>query len=450
MSFTVSLNALRDQDREFIRANCTIEEKPNQYSKVGKTLYTYDVNSTEKICILPLSLWKNFYEGFPINSEYPPLTSKKFKGTLIENKEKDQKKVIIKALDQLKQNHYCLLALRTGFGKSVVSIYLILKLGLKAVIICHYRSLHMQWLDYFNKFSELKVQVVLKSCKSIGLLDPDADIYIMGAKKAALLNYSFFKDIGTVVVDEVESICTRTFSQSLHNFRPMYLIGCSATPDRRDGLHKMLYNYFGPRESFIFRAGVKAFKVIKCSTNFVPSVRYNYQGTINWVHFISSLSDNELRQEYICKLAITEPYKSQRMIIFVSRISEIKALYSKLKNKGESVDYISGEKKQWDNSARIFIGTYKKIGVGVSVEDRTVTMFAGDTKDIRQPEGRVRLENNTILDIVDKHPILFNHWRQRKNWYITRGATVVENGVEIEEEEPQQETETYANVLPPF
>jgi hypothetical protein len=60
--------------------------------------------------------------------------------------------------------------------------------------------------------------------------------------------YSFeqFESIGTVFVDEAHHICARVFSQSLFKMCPRHIYGLSATPDRKDGLTKVLTWFMGP------------------------------------------------------------------------------------------------------------------------------------------------------------------------------------------------------------
>lgn len=461
MSFSVPLNSLSEPDKIHIREQCIVTEKKNVYKNSPKKVTIYSVNKEEKTVILPLGLWKDFYDSFPnLYTSHKKLSSRVFKGKLLDSRSetssdhRDQVTVVKEAFKSLKETNVCLLALHTGFGKSVVAIYLSLLLGFKTIIICHYRALHSQWIEYISRFTNLKAEVISKKTNFLnndipsdvrtlserdqtspdirtksGLSQAPLDIYIVGAKKASKLDPLNLKDIGTVIVDEVESICTETFSLSLQNLKPRFLIGCSATPDRADGLHKILYPYFGPSSSFIFRKTSKKFTVIKYNTEFIPEVRYNFKGNIDWVNFISSLSNNLERQKFICDIITKEEYKERRILVFVSRIDEINNLYNTLREeRNESVDFLTQSKKTYDKACRILIGTYKKIGVGFDVTDRDLTIFSGDCKDIRQPEGRVRLENNTIIDVVDKHYFLQSHWEKRKKWYLSRGAEIKEIG----------------------
>ena len=85
-------------------------------------------------------------------------------------------------------------------------------------------------------------------------LDPTADVYIVGIRKASMMKNEDFVNIGTVIIDEAHIATVTAFTQTLLKFQPRYLIGLSATPDRpSDGLHSIFNFYFGPTKDFIIR-----------------------------------------------------------------------------------------------------------------------------------------------------------------------------------------------------
>lgn len=64
--------------------------------------------------------------------------------------------------------------------------------------------------------------------------------------------YSFkhFESIGVVFADEAHHVCARVFSQAFFKFCPRYAFALSATPERNDGLTKILSWFFGT-ETFV-------------------------------------------------------------------------------------------------------------------------------------------------------------------------------------------------------
>lgn len=296
---------------------------------------------------------------------------------------------------------------------------------LKTAVLCHSDIIKQQWKEEFEKFTNAKVQMV----KGKKPLDPKADVYIMGIQKSSTIPREWLEDIGTVIVDEAH-ICTETaFTNSLLRFQPMYTIGFSATPDRNDGLHKLLYMYFGPLQDFICRTETKDFTVTKYITQYKPKINYRMvmgKMTLDWSLVMSSLAENEDRQREIVKIAMNHP--KEKIIILSSLQVQSNGIYDKLIEAGESAELLIGNKKKWDKSKRVLVAGTKKGGVGLNDPSLTMLILASSTKDVRQFEGRIRTINNIIYDIVDDNKTLEKHWIERENWYEERGATIVYEG----------------------
>jgi hypothetical protein len=445
MSFILKKEGLHTYWKSFIKDNCNITGSATVYNNYNPPLVCIFKNDKDSFTV-PLALWKDVCSDFPNNSEtYQRIsTTKNFTGELQENDDRDQKTVMKEAISKLETDHTLLLALRTGFGKTASMFYLICHFKLKTVILSFSNKLHTQYVEQGNKWCpSLKIQIVKGED-----LDPSYDVYIMGIIKATHIPKEKFKDIGMVFVDEAQMTLTDTFSDALLQFQPKYLIGLSATPDRKDGMHSVLYPFFGKKESFIVRHQVKEFTVIKYNTNFKPIIKQNKTGMLDWSTVIRTISSNEKRQKLIIDLCLE--YPKDKILILCKRVCTILGCenYKKckcpwrdtfpsdniksiglvplLKKEGESYDYCCDSKKNADESKRIMIGTLGKLGVGYD-SDRTLLILESDIVDVRQYEGRIRCDKNIVIDIVDKFGTLSNHFeKERLPWYLKRGAKIVE------------------------
>jgi superfamily II DNA or RNA helicase len=380
---------------------------------------------------IPLSQWETLWDEFPSSKDEYPKTNVKFEGVLYtketdpKGRGRDQDVVFKEAVSRLKDKHCCFIAAFTGFGKSAMGIYLAAYFKLKTAVICHSDIIKEQWKEEFERFTNAKVQIV----KGKKPLDPTASIYIMGIQKSSTIPRSWLEVIGFVIVDEAH-ICTETaFTASLLRFQPMYIVGFSATPDRNDGLHKLLYMYFGPLNDFICRSEVKNFTVTKYVTQYKPKINYRMvmqKLTLDWNLVMSSLAENEDRQKEIVRIAIKHP--KEKIIILSSLKVQSNGIYDKLIEAGESAELLIGSKKKWDKSKRILVAGTKKGGVGLNDPSLTMLILASSAKDVRQFEGRIRTTDNLIYDIVDDHKTLEKHWEMREEWYEERGATIVYEG----------------------
>ncbi len=435
MSFSLELSSLSKKERGFINRNYFAKERKTLYNGNPKPNYCFKFDKDEDVIYLPLSKWKTYFNEFPTDDYDYPTTNVKFnKHKLYTTKtdprngtKRDQDVVAREAIALLKKDNAVFISAFTGYGKTSIGTYLTAWSGLKTVVLSHLSIVRDQWKDEFEKFTNAKVQMV----KGKKPLDPDADVYVIGIMKAANMPREVFSDIGLVIVDEAHLVTLSTFTKTLLKFEPKYLVGMSATPDRRDGLHKLLHIYFGPKKKFICRFEVKNFTVVKYNTRYKPTIEYRYvKGRVvpNWNLVKSSLEYNPERQQEIAEIAIK--HKEHKIIILSYLQKQSRAIYNILKNAKESVELYIGNKKTFDKSKRILVVGLKKGGVGLNDPDRTMLILASNSRDVRQFEGRIRTVNNLIYDIVDDYKGLENHWDLREEWFLSRGATIVKGGVE--------------------
>ena len=307
---------------------------------------------------------------------------------------------------------------------TAMGVYLSLTLGLKTAVMCHFDTVRKQWPGEYEKFSKggAVVQFVQGAkCK----LDKNADVYIIGVQKASNMSPESFSDIGTVIIDESHVATVAAFSKTLLNFRPRYLIGLSATPDRPDGLHSLFTNYFGNSSEFIVRKETKEFTVYKINTPFKPEINLTVvkgRTVPNWNTVVNSIEENVKRHNLIANIAIK--HKNEKVIILCNRNVLSEGVYKILKERGESVALLIGQKKSYDKSSRILVAGFKKGGVGLNDPNLTMAIIASDTKDVRQYEGRIRTTNNIIYHLVDNYRSFENHWKLCEKWYKSKGAVI--------------------------
>jgi len=76
----------------------------------------------------------------------------------------------------------------------------------------------------------------------------DNDIVIAMLHSLCLRDYpeGIFDDFGIIVFDEVHHLASEMFSKALLKVRPRFTLGLSATPNRKDGLSQVFYDFIGP------------------------------------------------------------------------------------------------------------------------------------------------------------------------------------------------------------
>lgn len=304
------------------------------------------------------------------------------------------------------------------------SIYLSIKLGLKTVVLSHLDVVKQQWAEEYTRFTNGKIKIQFLNKPDIKL-DPKADVYIVGIHKALSAYMDEFIDIGTVIIDEAHIATVTAFTQTLFKFRPRYLIGLSATPNRNDGLNSLFNFYFGKDEDFIVRKEKKKFTVYKVETDYEPVIKYKMvlgKQTINWNAVVQSIEENEHRWRLIVDIIIINP--NHKIIVLCNRKILSNGVYNLLIEKGEDAELLIETKKTWNKEARILVAGLKKGGVGLNDPKLTMAIIASDTSNSIQFEGRLRTTNSILYHMVDDYQTLHKHYKACEKFYIEKGATV--------------------------
>jgi hypothetical protein len=448
MSIILNLESITEELRSTIVKKCSIRPAKTQYNSDPDLIDCFSV--TPWGVYVPLGAWREFIDEFPDYHEgtHLPL-NKGVKCTkemyTIETDPKgyrDQDVVVMEAYEKLIVDHTVFISASPGFGKTSCANYLGCKLGLKILVMCHLDKVNKQWVKEFEEHSTAKVQLIKGKAK----FDPDADVYVIGVLKAANMDPQDFANagIGTVIFDEAHVATITAFSSSLLKICPKYVIGLSATPERGDGMQKLLSMYFGPKKGYISRQEVKDFVVYKMETNYRPEIRYKVvygSSILDWTTVLNSIAYNKNRQRDIAEIALSHP--EHRIMILSDRIEECVGIYNYLvdalvKKLGYlpidvSADlgiYLMDESNKKDKIEKIqqyqtLIAGRKRAGIGFDDPTRTMLVLGTDCKDVRQNEGRIRTTNNIVYDVVDNYSTLESHWEQRAAWYEKRGASIV-------------------------
>lgn len=459
-----NLSKLTETLKNNIVKKCVIRPTKTQYNENPQPIYCFKIDQTENKIYLPMGVWRDVYgddekQAFPPTRIYP---SAKFNYNVeLFTKETDPKKyrdqdvVFKEAITRLKKEHTVFLNLPTGFGKSKTAGKIIHELGVTTAILSYSENIRTQFYDVLKECSDAKIQYVESGQK----IKKGMDIYIFGSLAAASLNKEDIDHIGLVVIDEVHQVIETCLTESLFNFQPKYLIGLSATTKRSDGLHKLFELYFGKESEYIYRKEIKNFTICKVNTPFKPDIKYRlYKGknVLDMVTVANSLAYNNKRNDFIINLIKKHP---ERIIyVLVDRVYNCKYVFDKLKTLGIDVGIIIGketktpqEKEYYDSLTpegkkefnrkkkeeqakytnkkplieyKVIVSTKQAGGTGIDIKTLDMGIIAFSTNEINQFEGRVRVENCIIYDLVDDLKTLEAQWNKRKKWYSDKGATI--------------------------
>lgn len=430
MSRVINLEPLTDKEIKKIEKDLRLEIPPSRHaprSMKSKFLTLFEQDATNSnIVYIPFA-----YQISIPRPERGVFSSHKYDFVLPLREE--QKEVQTEAIDIMNKNGSVIIAAACGFGKTATAINLASRIRMKTAIICNRIQLIKQWVFSIRKFCPQATYEVIEAKSELfpGSASDSADFWIINAINVGKHSRDFYKDVGFVIVDEVHQILAERISICMRYFCPRYLLGLSATPYRKDGLHPLFDLYFGKNK--IYRKLYREHIVYKVNTEFIPEEKQNAMGKLDWGTIIDSLSKNQERNEMIIRLL--KKFCDRTFLVLCKRVEQAKYLVKRLQEEKEDVTSLFGTKHTYEQNSRILVGTTGKCSTGFDHPRLDALLLACDVEQYyEQVLGRVFRRKDVvpiIIDIIDKHGVLEKHFRTRKREYIEKGGKIIE----YEEEE---------------
>jgi len=322
-------------------------------------------------------------------------------------------------LQRLNKFGCLLISLYPGAGKTCLAIYLASKvIKLKTLIVCHRIVLMEQWRDSIKRFtgSETKIEILKVGKK----YNENADFFIVNAQNIKKLGRDVFKQIGFVIVDEIHAIMAESLSESMFYISPRYFLGLSATPNRPDGMDKLLDFYFG-KENIIKRELYHKHTVYKVDTG----IEFEEESS-NWNALITSQCLHEERNNLIVDIILK--HTDRHFLVLCKRVQQASYIAEKLTEEKENVSLMIEDTNTFDPTSRIIVASLQKCGVGFSHDLLDSLIVASDMEEyfIQYLARVMRTEEvePIIFDLVDNHKGLKKHFGHRKKVYIKAGGTI--------------------------
>jgi hypothetical protein len=131
-----------------------------------------------------------------------------------------------------------LISLKCGGGKTVLALYIISLLKKKTIVIVHKDFLMTQWRDRIQQFlPEARIGKIQQN--TIDIENKDIVLAMVQSLSQKEYDQSVFSSFGLAIFDECHHLGAEVFSKSMAKVASKYMLGLSATPDRKDGLRKV-------------------------------------------------------------------------------------------------------------------------------------------------------------------------------------------------------------------
>lgn len=224
---------------------------------------------------------------------------------------RDEQKVSIEAI---KKKDFSIFVAPPGFGKTLIASQMITLRGVNTLIIVNKNMLLDQWIERFRDYLGIDKKDIGILGKSKNTLNNRLDIATMQSLKnnpEIIQNYSF------VIVDECHHIPALTFENIIKQFYGKYILGLSATPNRKDGMEPILFQQLGNISYEV--------KSQKTNKKVVEIIKSNFESECdNFGDLINEIINNQQRNELIINQILI--HKKRKILVLTDRIEHINNL----------------------------------------------------------------------------------------------------------------------------
>ena len=331
-----------------------------------------------------------------------------------------------------------LLELPCAFGKTCLALNIISRLKKKTFIIVHKEFLMNQWIERIQQFLP-KARIGKIQGQIIDIDDKDIVIGMLQSLSMKEYPTSVFESFGLTIIDEVHHISSEVFSNSLFKLVTKYMLGLSATMNRKDGTTHVFKMFLG---DVIFKGKrdeereviVRAIEYQVDDDEF-NEVKLDYRGNVAYSTMISKLCEYNRRSEFILKVLgdMLQENPAQQIMVLAHNKNILKYLHDAIQHRNIATVgyYIGGMKEKAlkeTEGRKVVIATYAMAAEALDIKTLTTLIMATPKTDIEQSVGRILREkhsNPIVVDIVDSHDTFKNQWRKRKTFYKKENYKII-------------------------
>ena len=351
----------------------------------------------------------------------------KFKGGL----RKEQEPIFDVSYKQIVETGGGIVSLKCGGGKTVLALYIMAQLKLKTLVVVHKDFLMTQWYDRIKEFiPDAKIGKIQQNT-----IDIDGkDIVLAMVQSLSMKEYpeDTFDSFGLVIFDECHHLGAEVFSKCMAKVASKYMLGLSATPNRKDGLRKVFEWYIGDiaymtKDTKDDGAIVNIIKYYSEDHKY-SKIETTFQGKPCFPKMINNICDHKSRTELIVEQLIPLYEEGRCILILSDRRNHLLDIDIMLKKVNiECGYYVGGMKPQALRDAQeknIILGTFSMASEGMDIPKLNTMILASPKSDIVQSVGRILRQKKEIrkftpliIDINDEFSLFLNQSKKRLAYY---------------------------------
>ena len=354
-----------------------------------------------------LNIDKKIDTGIPINL--------KFNGSL----RKEQEPIVESYKNAAIKYGGGLISLKCGGGKTVLSLYIIHLLKVKTIVVVHKDFLMTQWRDRIKQFlPDARIGKIQQNTVDI----ENKDIVLAMVQSLSMKEYDTdtFSSFGLAVFDECHHLGAEIFHKSMAKVASNYMLGLSATPDRKDGLRKVFEWYIGPmvyssKEKNTDYIETRVYEYLNEDEKYCKEETL-YNGKTCMPRMINNICEFKDRCQFINNLIVKEYNLGRKILILNDRrgyLEDTKKWLNKNIKENCSGLYVGGMKPNELRDSQekdIILGTFSMASEGMDIPKLNTIFLTSPKSDVVQSVGRILREKANVrkfhplvIDIKDIH-----------------------------------------------
>ena len=333
------------------------------------------------------------------------------------------------AFNKIVKQDYSLLIAPPGFGKTAIASAIIAKRRVNTLVLIHKTTLLDQWAQRLSEYFDMDIKEIGKLGKGKKKLTSKIDISTLQSLKN---RPELIEEYSQIIIDEVHHIPAVSFDVPLRKFKGKYVVGLSATPKRKDGMHPIMFMQCGEIAYEKKHQVEKIHELISIKTEFEASEE-------DFALILNELVEDYDRNNLIISEIVK--FKNRNILILSDRIEHLNIIYHLLRAVNiESVLLYGGmpakvqkEALKKSQTAKVVLSTSSYIGEGIDfshLDTIVFTMPISFSGRIVQYLGRIgrRGQKCLAIDFIDENiPMLRSSFTKRMKGYKQMGYKEVKS-----------------------
>ena len=329
-----------------------------------------------------------------------------------------------------------MISLPCGFGKTVLSTFMIAAHGRKTCVLVHKGVIRDQWKECLERFCP-GVRVGFVQGKVWQVEGYDVVIAMVMTLAKRRYDPATFDCFGQVFADEAHHMAAPVTNLAMRQFRARRVVALTATKDRPDGMTPLLHWLLGPEGFHVEREGEKVRVSIATYRGGCREV-LSRDGKPLMAVMLNQLARHPGRNAFLADRIAALRALGRVVMVFSDRIEQLRTLRALVAERGvpaEEIGLFEGATREADRAAQlarpVVMCSYQMANEGVDKKEADTCVMATPKARVVQCIGRVQRpcahkQTPLVVDVADDVSVFVPlRWKRQRLYSQERYAVQV-------------------------